>query len=168
MVLKNICHLTGKVYIIVYLFKQMFIVQCPLAKAEETVGHHSCIIKSTFVEREHHIVPECFAQTGNPAHDRRCQYHTGGYFIIGINHKILLEIRVFQMNEAGIIAFLQALDILCQIAGLLFQMVGQDNRTTLKTTLQTAPAKHPAEVMRTTFVPGGEQRTEYIAVSITK
>ena len=110
----------------------MFIVQCLFAKTEEAVGHHSRIVKSIFAEREHHIVPECFAQTGNLTHDCRRKYHTGGYFVIGINHEILLEIRVFQMNETGIIAFLQALDILCQIADLLFQMVGQDNRATFK------------------------------------
>ena len=142
----------------------MFIVQCLFAKTKEAVGHHSRIVKSIFAEREHHIVPECFAQTGNLTHDCRCKYHTGGYFVIGINHEILLEIRVFQMNETGIIAFLQALDILCQIADLLFQMVGQYNRAASKTTFQTTPAKHAAEVMRTAFIPGGKQRTEHIAV----
>ena len=132
MVLKDICHLTGKVYVIVYLFKQMFIVQCLFAKTEEAVGHHSRIVKSIFTEREHHIVPECFAQTGNLTHDCRCKYHTGSYFVIGINHEILLEIRVFQMNETGIIAFLQALDIFCQIADLLFQMVKRWKETAVK------------------------------------
>ncbi len=79
----------------------------------------------------------------NLTHDCRW-YHTGGYFVIGINHEILLEIRSPDERN-GHYSVSSSPDIFLPDSRPLFQMVGRDNRA-FKNRFQTTPAKHAAQV----------------------
>ena len=84
-------------------------------------------------------------------HHRGGQYHTGLDLVVGVDRKETFELGILQVDELRAVLLTDALEGLCQIADLVFQVVGQQQDIAPEFTLRTAVAEHPAERVHRAF-----------------
>ena len=133
------------------LLQQTFVAERPSSRAKESVRRFGGEIEGIAPEGDHQITVERPSQLRHTVHHRGGQYHTGLDLVVGEDRKETFELGILQVDELRAVLLTDALEGLCQIADLVFQVVGQQQDIAPEFTLRTAVAEHPAERVHRAF-----------------